>query len=324
LKKLISGIILSTVFIYLVLRDVEYRTVIKALENVNFIFMVPTVILFTSLLFLKSLRWGFILAPLQNISQKTIFPVSCVGFMAIALVPMRGGEIVKPYLINKNSEISMSSAFATIFVERIMDAATLLFLLLYVLLSSKLSDDLTKAGCTFVFSVIIMIFISLLLYYKHEKIISLFRPVLRKLPDNVKVLVETTWESFIEGFKIISDPRRFVYTLLLSLLVWIVSGVGIYTLFLFHNFSLSLSDAFLVLIVTMLAISLPAAPGFLGNFQYGCMLALSILNIPKGDGLAFSMVYYLLSMGITVFFGLIFLPSTKFAVADIRKNLKLK
>jgi glycosyltransferase 2 family protein len=323
LKKFILGIILSTAFIYLALCNVDYHAVIKALENVNFIFMVPTVILFTSLLFLKSLRWGFILAPLQNISQKKIFPITCVGFMAIALVPMRGGEIVRPYLINKNSEVPMSSALATIFVERVMDAVTLLLLLLYVLLGSNLSDDLIKASYTFVISAIIMIFILLILYYKYEKLILLLKPVLKKLPENVGVLIEKTSKNFLEGFKIISDPRRFAYTLLLSLLVWIVSGLGIYTLFLFHNFSLSLSNAFLVLIVTMLAISLPAAPGFLGNFQYGCILALSILYIPKGEALAFSMVYYLLTMGITIFFGLIFLPSTRFAIADIRKKLKI-
>jgi hypothetical protein len=323
LKKYILGIIISAVFIYLSLRGVEYRTVIKALENVDFLFMVPTLILFTSLLFLKSLRWGFILAPLQNISQKTIFPITCVGFMAIALVPMRGGEIVRPYLINKNSEVPMSSAFATIFVERVMDAATLILILVFVLLGSNLPDYLINASYTFVFSAIIMIFISLIVYFNDEKFILILKPVLKKLPENIRTWMETTSKNFIEGFKIISDPRRLVYTLLLSFLVWGVSGLGIYTLFLFHNFPLSLSNAFFVLIVTMLAISLPAAPGFLGNFQYGCTLALSFLYIPKGDALAFSMVYYVLTMGITIFFGLIFLPATRFSTTDMRKKLSL-
>jgi hypothetical protein len=53
------------------------------------------------------------------------------------------------------------------------------------------------------------------------------------------------------------------------------------------------------------------------------MLALSILFIPKGDALAFSMVYYVLTMGITIFFGLVFLPATRFSTADMRKKLNL-
>jgi len=324
LIKFTLGILLSAVFVYLALRDVEYKSVINALENVKFIFMLPTLILFTSLLFLKSLRWGVILAPLQAIKQKTLFPITCVGFMAIALVPMRGGEIVRPYLINKNSEVPMSSALATIFVERVMDAATLLFLLFYVLLSSKLSDDLIKASYTFAFSAVIMIFVLFILYYKYEQILLLLKPLIKRLPGKISAFVETSSKNFLDGFKIISDPRRFLYTIFLSLLVWIVSGLGIYTLFLFHNFTLSLPNAFLVLIVTMLAISLPAAPGFLGNFQYGCVLALTILYIPKSEALAFSMIYYLLTMGITIFFGLVCLPSTNFALADIRKKLNLK
>jgi uncharacterized membrane protein YbhN (UPF0104 family) len=43
-------------------------------------------------------------------------------------------------------------------------------------------------------------------------------------------------------------------------------------------------------VLTVLAAALPAAPGFLGTFQYATILALSFFSIPKEEALGFSIV----------------------------------
>jgi len=70
----------------------------------------------------------------------------------------------------------------------------------------------------------------------------------------------------------------------------------------------------------MVGISLPTAPGFVGNWQFGCILALSICGTNKSDALAFSMVYYLLAMSTTILLGLSFLPSTSISIKNIREK----
>ena len=54
-------------------------------------------------------------------------PVVVIGYMANNLLPMRLGELVRSYYVGEREGISKASALATVFVERVFDALTLLF-----------------------------------------------------------------------------------------------------------------------------------------------------------------------------------------------------
>ena len=82
-------------------------------------------------------------------------------------------------------------------------------------------------------------------------------------------------------------------------------------------------SAFLVLVIVMIGISLPAAPGFIGNFQFACVMALSIYGLPKNDAFAFSMVFYFLGIGINILLGLVFLPSMNLSFKDIKQRFNI-
>lgn len=79
MKKLIAGIIVSVIFIWFSMRGVEYEEVFKALENINYVFLLPTIILFLCVPFLRSIRWGVVLSPINKISQKKFFPLHVSG-----------------------------------------------------------------------------------------------------------------------------------------------------------------------------------------------------------------------------------------------------
>ena len=63
----------------------------------------------------------------SRISNRRLFPVVVIGYMANNLLPMRLGEVVRSYYLGEREDISKSSALATIFIERVFDALTLLF-----------------------------------------------------------------------------------------------------------------------------------------------------------------------------------------------------
>ena len=46
----------------------------------------------------------------------------------------------------------------------------------------------------------------------------------------------------------------------------------------------------MVTVLTVFAAALPAAPGYVGTFQYATVLALSFFSIPKEEALGFSIV----------------------------------
>ena len=82
--------------------------------------------------------------------------------------------------------------------------------------------------------------------------------------------------------------------------------------------------ALTVTTITALGVSLPAAPGLIGNFQFACMVALSFWGIAKNEAFAFAMVYYFIGVGINIALGLIFLPFMDIRIKQIISHKSFK
>ena len=122
-KKVILGILISVVLVYLSIRGINLQDVFRDLQRIQFSYVISFIILIMLMQWLRSYRWGVMLQPMEKIDQLSLFSVTSVGFLAIASIPARIGELARPYLISKRSSIKMSSALGTILVERIFGLA---------------------------------------------------------------------------------------------------------------------------------------------------------------------------------------------------------
>lgn len=320
MKKLILGLIVSGVFIYFSIRGVAFGEILAEFENVRYVFLVPAIILILSLSVLRSIRWGVILSPIEKIRQKSLFPINCIGIMAIIIFPLRMGEFLRPYLVSKKSQISMSSALATILVERVLDVLTLMGILILVVFSVTVPVWIARSGYSILVIFVILLFSICFLYFNTEAALKLLRPLLSRFSQKLQMRIEKFLRTFVDGFAIIASPKRLISTVFLSIMIWGCSGLAVYSLFYFQNLHLSLISAFAVLSITALGISLPAAPGLLGNFQFGCIVALSIFGLSKSNALAFSMVYYFAGVGINILLGLLFLPFMTISIKEAKRG----
>ncbi|UCE39160.1 MAG: flippase-like domain-containing protein, partial [Thermoplasmata archaeon] len=112
--KLIIGFVFSGFFLYLAFKGINTSELRVGLKQADYCYLVPIFLLSIFILYLRSLRWGIILNPLERISQKVLFPITAVGLMAVVLLPVRMGELARPLLVSKRSEIRISSALGTI------------------------------------------------------------------------------------------------------------------------------------------------------------------------------------------------------------------
>jgi len=133
-KKIILGILISVVLIYLSVRGINLQDVLNDLKEIQLSYVILFILLMIFMQYLRSYRWGVILQPMEKIDQVSLFSVTSVGFLAIAAIPARIGELARPYLISKRSSIKMSSALGTIVIERILDSLTVLTIATVVLL----------------------------------------------------------------------------------------------------------------------------------------------------------------------------------------------
>ena len=319
-KKLLLGVFVSIVFIYLSLKDVDYERVLIRLEDLKYVFLVLAIGLLLFVSFLRSLRLGVILSPLKEVNQAKLYPANCVGYMAMALIPMRIGELFRSYLVSARSQIPLSSVLATTLVERVLDSLILLGILFFIILNVPLPPWMIRSGYILLVSLLAVLFLIYSMYYRAWFTVRFPSFLVNRVPQKIQTMAENLFLNFIEGFKIIASPWRFVSSLFLSLSIWGLSGLAVYSLFFFQNLQLPLISAFTVLVITVIGISLPTAPGYLGNIQFACIIAFSLFHLPKSDALAFSLFYQLVMVGTAIFLGLIFLPFIDVSLKDVRRR----
>jgi hypothetical protein len=155
---------------------------------------------------------------------------------------------------------------------------------------------------------------------KRDASLKALNSLFRKLPEKYTVKLNHLFHQFIDGFKIITDVKLLIILIFLSALIWLMDVTAIYFMFLASGFTLPIAAPFIVMIILMLGITIPTAPGFIGNWHYSCILGLSLFGIPKTDAFTFSVLFHFLSIGIVVILGLMFLPFNKFSLSDLKKR----
>lgn len=323
-KKVIFGILISLIcigLVYLSVRDINLHDVFIALEKIKLNYVIYFILLIIFMQWLRSYRWGVILQPMGIIDQVSLFSVTSVGFLAIAAIPARIGELARPYLISKRSSIKMSSALGTILVERVLDGFSVLAIAVIVIFLTDLPPFMIKSGFVFFLLAFLMFCFIAFLILRKEKALKLINIILNKLPGKLAHKMDELIYHFIDGFQIITNIKLLLYLFFLSALIWLVDVMAIYVLLLAFGFNIPLIASFVVMIILIVGIAIPTAPGYIGNWHLACVLALSLFGLAEAQTLSFAVVYHFLSMVIVVVLGVAFLPFNKFSISDMTKQM---
>jgi uncharacterized protein (TIRG00374 family) len=323
-KKIILGIlisIISIVLVYLSVRGINLQDVSIALKKIQFIYVLFFILLVLIMQWLRSYRWGVILQPMEKIDQISLFSVTSVGFLAIASIPARIGELARPYLISKKSSIKMSSAMGTILVERVLDGFSVLTIAVVVLFFIELPSWLI-ISTFFVFSLtVVMLCFILVLVWHREKALNIVNKILSKFHGKFANKIDELIHHFIDGFQVITDIKILLYLFFLSALVWLVDVLAIYMLLVAFGFNLPAIASFVVMIFLIVGIAIPTAPGYLGTWHLACVRGVMLFGLAEAEALSFAVVYHFLSMAIVLVLGVIFLPFNKFSISDMKSRL---
>jgi len=320
--NIVLGSLIGLLFIWLAFRGTDIEGIKSSFKAVKYLYLIPVVFLSIIVLVLRSYRWGVILEPLEKINQWPLFSITAVGFMAISLLPVRMGEFARPYLVSQKSSIRMGSALATIVVERIFDMLTLMIFLLLVLMTVNLPDWIFRSACSILLLVIPLFLLLIFLAVKRDASVKGVDRIISILPEAFSSRLMRLFHSFLDGLQILPDLKKTFYVTFLSVIIWSLMALATYILFSSFKsmLNLPLTAAYAVLVITALGVTLPAAPGFVGNYHYSCVLALTLFGIPKTDALTFAILLHFIQIVVTILLGLLFLPFVKVSLPTIFKG----
>src|SRR3989338_6148873 len=119
MKKLLLGLLISALFLFLILRQISLSLVVEYMKRANIVYIALAVSIHFVGFYLRALRWGKILTDISNQKTNYLFKVTSLGYMFNNLLPLRLGDIVITFILAKEKGGSKSSLLATVVIEKI-------------------------------------------------------------------------------------------------------------------------------------------------------------------------------------------------------------
>lgn len=230
----------------------------------------------------RSWRWNYLLAPLGvRVPFGQMLAISSAGFAAILLLPARLGEFVRPALVRKAGHVSASAALGTVAVERIADGVVVSVMVVVSFFALERSDSpgwmMPTAYLALLGFSTLMVFLVFAMWRPEPTVrFALALTLLPRLAPRIAKVIEEKVLEMIRGFGVLKDPRNLLVFGGWSAVYWIANGVATWLLARGVGLPLPMTAAFATMGLVAVGISLPNAPGLVGQFQWLTMLGVSI------------------------------------------------
>ncbi len=288
------GVIISAVFLYLAFREVDFGQVWYYLRAATWAWVLLGLAIYFVGVYLRSLRWQRILNPVKHLPITRLFPVVCIGYMGNNVYPARAGEVLRSILLKQKDNVDISASLATIVVERLFDAITILGLVLLNLgqFSRRVGLEWVSRVAVIggiVFGLILLVFLGMVfLPVQTEAFFGWF--INQLLPAKARSLAKNIISKFILGLGALKSPLAALQVLLLSCLIWLAEAGLYWGVMRALNLNLSFIQLLLVEGVVNLVLLIPAAPGGLGTFDAACKAMLELFGVSPDLALGFALL----------------------------------
>ncbi|MFN2137463.1 MAG: lysylphosphatidylglycerol synthase transmembrane domain-containing protein [Candidatus Promineifilaceae bacterium] len=291
------GVFISTVFVVLALRGLHLEQVWDNIRRANYIWLVPSVLVYFLAVVVRTWRWAFMLRPLKRVSVPRLFPVVVIGYMGNNIFPFRAGELLRSYVLRRREEIPISSSLATVVVERVFDGLVMLAFVFIALPLTPIPGDNDGRIGSIVSLASIAFFAAMIVFFALAAFPDRFMNLAawfsdRLLPQRISEPLLDLLHNFLEGLASLRSFRNVIMIFFTSVLIWLLETVKYW--FVMHAFDFQVSFIALMLMngVVNLATTLPSAPGYIGTFDQPGIEILKLYGVQGETAAAYTLVLH--------------------------------
>jgi hypothetical protein len=286
------GAVISGVCLWLAVRRVSLDDVWASIEDAEWVWLVPAVALTYVTLAMRAVRWRHLFLEPQRVSTWESAKAVNVGLLFNNILPARTGEVPRIFALAGRTGISKVEIGGTIAVERVLDVLTIAIAALIAW--PWLPDASWVQALVVVCAVIVAGFavVAVAVWILRQRARVLAEAALRRVPLISDERAAAVAASLARGVHIAANPRRFALALILSALVWIVAALSVLALFPAFDLPMSMSSAWLILVATSLALTVPSTSGGLGVYEAAVQSSLVAAGVATSPALAFALVLH--------------------------------
>ncbi len=271
----------------------------------------------------RILRWVVQVRPLGETDTRMVFRVCGIGYAAIVAFPFRIGEVVRPWLLARESDrVTFAEAMGTAVTERVVDGlliTSLLFLAVYTA-PQEAAPLVRHAG-----EASLLVFgsasIGIALFaWRQDLARWLVRATIGRLHAGIADAILGLLDGFVSGLKSLASSGALWPFLALTVVYWSANAFGIWLLANAFGLGVPWFAGFGLLSVLVVGIMVPAGIGFLGNFQLFLGKGLE-LYLPAASvdivGFAFALTMNLVQLVLQIGFAVPLLAASGIGVSGL-------
>jgi hypothetical protein len=232
------------------------------------------------------------------------------------VLPARAGEVIRPYLLARQEGLSATATFATIIIERLLDAVTCVLLLASFVLffdpgmarADSALYRLVEIGGISVGALALVVLGLMFFAARDAEALARWAHKLEGLlPGRLTHKLAGALLKFGGGLAVVRTPGRLLAALLLSFPLWLSIGLGIWAVTEAFGIELPFSGTFLLIALLVVGVSVPT-PGGVGGFEAAMQIGLtSFYSVPNDRAVGAALVLHAVSLLPTVALGFLFL-----------------
>jgi uncharacterized protein (TIRG00374 family) len=293
---LLLGTAFSALFLWLAVRNVQLDLFWEALRACEYLWLVPALGGLALAVVIRAWRWQLLFSPETRPPLGAVTRALLVGQLFNAILPMRAGEAARIVVLHQETKTSRAEAFGTAVVERLYDV---LALLLLVIAASPFLPEVTwlERAAVLAGALLVVVVVGAVVVVRFGALpVRVALMPLALLPVVTRDHVDAAAERLVHGLGALHRPALLLPAFLLSVVSWLVLAVSNWLVLIAFDLQLGYPAGVLILVTTSLSLVIPSAPGGVGVFEAGGVVALRAYEIDESTALSATVVLHALNL----------------------------
>ena len=306
LLNFLFSIGLATLFLYLAFSDVNFDEVMELVSQASVLWVIVFSVAILLGHYIRAIRWKYILFSVKpDVKIWNLFGALMIGYGVNCVTP-KLGEVTRAIMIGRYENLSRSSMFGTVIVERVIDIISLgaAVLISAFIWSASLYETFPWLEITLYISAMALFVVLLMIYLSvkfKEKFYGYFTKFIGKFSQKLAEKFGYIFEMFIQGFTTLKGTKNYLLTLLTSIIILLIyaltSYIGFFMLDMQSAYIVTFEMGWILMSISAIGVVIPT-PGATGSYH---ALAKNTLVLLFGFGETISAAYAFLTHIISYF-----------------------
>ncbi|MFO7734855.1 MAG: lysylphosphatidylglycerol synthase transmembrane domain-containing protein [bacterium] len=318
--KTLAGVLFSLILVLYLFHDINWESFFNHIIKGRKAYVFSAVIIYLLSFFIRGKRWQSLISHIKHTKLRETTGLLFAGYATNNIFPMRFGELCRAHLLGKRNGISRTSAFASVFVERVFDGLTLVIIIAVTTAFHPFPKS--AGGYAIAISLLFFTIFIFLVYGSFSKTPLNFTIKLKERFSGFIKLLFSMIEKFLKGANSLNSPFRVIKITALSVAVWLTEVVVYILICRAFDINIPFVAYFYMLCAVNLGMLVAPTPAGLGVFQAAVVSTMQLFSVTYEKSMAAAVVLHGIQIIPVTIIGIAWFYINHISFSKIEKEMK--